>query len=113
MRKYGYGYVHSKNLVQDPFVRDLIEESRRARREVGTWKQRHKHVETKSTSLHKKIQSLKEEIKYLEKKLETAETLECYEDSYFPDYVLIKKEKLNSLSESELKKLIKKQPRKS
>lgn len=34
MRKYGYSYVSARNLVDEPYVKDLFNENRELKREI-------------------------------------------------------------------------------
>lgn len=89
MRKYGYGYIHANKLLNERYVHDLLLQLKCTKQTLGNCKQAYNQVVKKSARLYKKIQSLKQEIKYIEK-----------------NYVLIKKEELNRLNDSLKKKNI-------
>lgn len=51
MRKYGYGYVNARNLVDEPYVKDLINENRELKREIKSNQRRIKRLQAKVNEL--------------------------------------------------------------
>ena len=71
MRKYKYGYVHSCKLLEEPFIKDLLEENQKLKKQLeelerGKWvKDSRKQIENKLIEDIDNVETLSNILNYL------------------------------------------------
>ena len=70
MRKYKYGYVHSCELLEEPFIKDLLKENQQLKKQDEETDRKlfltKKELDMREKSIDNKLNQQKEFIKYLE-----------------------------------------------